>query len=108
MDQLVVSAAQEGCALLIDFTDLSFEPVEMPTGADVVVVHSGETRTLDRSAYALRRAECEAAALRLGPLGHLDPQVASAIPDPLLRRRARHVASECERVRALHRGAARR
>ena len=42
MDQLVVSAATEGCALLIDFADLSMEPVEMPGGADVVVVHSGE------------------------------------------------------------------
>ncbi|HEY5024908.1 MAG TPA: galactokinase family protein [Acidimicrobiales bacterium] len=99
MDQLVVSAAVEGCALQIDFADLSVEPVEMPDGAEVVVVHSGETRSLDRSPYAQRRAECEAAALRLGPLGQLDPQVAGAIPDPLLRRRARHVAAESERVR---------
>jgi galactokinase len=38
--------------------------------------------------------------LRLGPLGQLDPQVAGAVPDPVLRRRARHVAGECERVRA--------
>jgi galactokinase len=100
MDQLVVSAAQEGCALLIDFSDLSMEPVALPPGVDVVVVHSGETRSLDRSAYAHRRAECEAAAVRLGPLGQLDPHVAGAIPDPVLRRRARHVASECERVRS--------
>ena len=100
MDQLVVSAAQEGCALLIDFADLSFEPVEMPAGVDVVVVHSGESRRLEGSAYGLRRTECEAAALRLGPLGDLDSAVAGAIPDPLLRRRARHVSSECERVRA--------
>ncbi len=99
MDQLVVSAATEGCALLIDFADLSMEPVEMPGGADVVVVHSGETRSLDRSAYAQRRAECETAARGLGPLGHVDAHVAGAIPDPLLRRRARHVAGECERVR---------
>jgi galactokinase len=100
MDQLVVSAAREGSALLIDFSDLSMQHVEMPRGVDVVVVHSGETRALERSAYAERRAECEAAARRLGPLGRLDPQVASAIPDPLLRRRARHVATECARVRA--------
>ncbi len=53
--------------------------------------------SLDRSAYAQRRAECEAAAHRLGPLGHVDPHVAGAIPDPLLRRRARHVV---DRVRA--------
>jgi galactokinase len=99
MDQLVVSAGREGCALLIDFTDLSVQPVEIPGGVEVVVVHSGETRSLDRSAYAQRRAECHAAALRLGPLGHLDAQVAGAVPDPVFRRRARHVAGECERVR---------
>ena len=100
MDQLVVSAARQGSALLIDFADLSMRHVEMPPDAEVVVVHSGETRSLDRSAYAERRAECEAAAHRLGPLGRLDPQVALAIPDALLRRRARHVVSECARVRA--------
>lgn len=99
MDQLVVSAAQEGSALMIDFADLSMEAVEMPAGAEVVVVHSGETRFLDRSAYAQRRAECEAAAFRMGPLGRLDPEVALALPDALLRRRARHVVSECARVR---------
>jgi galactokinase len=99
MDQLVVSAATEGCALLIDFSDLSMEPIEIPDSAEIVVVHSGETRTLDRSAYAQRRAECEGAALGLGPLGQVDARSAGAIPDPLLRRRARHVASECERVR---------
>jgi galactokinase len=71
----------------------------MPAGVDIVVVHSGESRRLEGSAYGLRRSECEAAALRLGPLGDLDPAVAGAIPDPLLRRRARHVSSECERVR---------
>ena len=100
MDQLVVSAAHEGYALLIDFADLSMEQVLVPEDVEIVVVHSGETRSLHRSAYAERRAECEAAAHRLGPLGHLDQQVAAAIPDALLRRRARHVVSECDRVRA--------
>jgi galactokinase len=99
MDQLVVSAAQEGCALLIDFADLSTTAVEVPAGADVLVVHSGETRALDRTAYSERRAECEAAAFGLGPLGRVDVRSAAAIPDPLLRRRARHVVSECDRVR---------
>jgi len=99
MDQLVVSSARERCALLIDFADLSMRHVEMPAGAEVVVVHSGETRFLGHTAYAVRRAECEAAALRLGPLGHLDVDAARALPDPLLRRRVRHVVSECARVR---------
>jgi galactokinase len=99
MDQLVVAAAPEGCALMIDFADLSLTPVEIPADTDVVVVHSGETRALDRTAYAERRAECEAAAFRLGPLGRVDAHAALSIPDALLRRRARHVVSECDRVR---------
>ena len=100
MDQWVVSAARPGHALLIDFADLSTTDVPVPDGAEVVVVHSGESRSLDASAYAERRAQCEAAARGLGPLGQVDPAVAGAVPDPLLRRRARHVSTECARVRA--------
>ena len=101
MDQLCVASGIEGAALLIDFSDLSVEPVPLPEGTEVVVVHSGEARLLDRSAYASRRAECEAASFHLGPLGSLSPGEVSGLPDPLLRRRARHVTTECERVRAL-------
>jgi galactokinase len=99
MDQLTVTAARADHALLIDFADESFDHVPLPAGAEVVVVHSGERRTLAGSAYTARRAECEAAAHRLGPLGRVEPAVAAAIPDAVLRRRARHVVSECARVR---------
>jgi galactokinase len=99
MDQLTVTAGVEDCALLIDFTDLSIRAVPLPAGAEVVVVHSGEHRTLDRTPYTARRAECEAAAYRLGPLGRLGADAMLGLPDPLLRRRARHVVTECDRVR---------
>ncbi len=99
MDQLTVTAGVEGCALLIDFADLSVRTVTVPPGAEVLVVHSGERRSLDRTPYAARRAECEAAAYRLGPLGRLGADAMLGLPDPLLRRRARHVVTECDRVR---------
>jgi galactokinase len=99
MDQLTVTAGVEGSALLIDFTDLSMRPVPLPEGAEVLVVHSGEHRSLDRTPYAARRAECEAAAYRLGPLGRLGADAMLGLPDALLRRRARHVVTECDRVR---------
>ncbi|HML00239.1 MAG TPA: galactokinase family protein [Acidimicrobiales bacterium] len=99
MDQLVVTAAQDGSALLIDFADLSLQPVEVPASAEVVVVHSGVRRTLAASGYAARQAECEAAAHRLGPLGRLDPDQMLGLPDAVLRRRVRHVVTECDRVR---------
>jgi galactokinase len=99
MDQLVTASAVEGEALLIDFTDLSTRPVPVPEGIDFVVVHSGETRNLPMTAYAARRAECEAASFHLGPLGRVEPVGILGIPDPTLRRRARHVVTECDRVR---------
>ena len=99
MDQLVVTAARPGCATMIDFAGLSIEHVPMPEGAEVVVVHSGERRSLDQSGYAARQHECEAAAYRLGPLGRVEPEAVLALPDPVLRRRARHVVTECDRVR---------
>jgi len=99
MDQLVVSSAHEGHAMLIDFSDLSMRPVPVPPEAEVVVVHSGVSRALARSGYAARRAECEAAARGLGTLGRLEPEAILGVPDPALRRRARHVVTECDRVR---------
>lgn len=99
MDQLTVSAASEGHALLIDFSNLSMRPVVVPEDLEILVVHCGQRRSLDRSPYATRRAECEAASYRLGALGSLGPLDLVGIHDPLLRKRARHVVSECDRVR---------
>lgn len=99
MDQLVVSAAVDGCALMIDFADLSMRTVNVPAAAEVVVVHSGVRRTLAASGYAARRAECEAASHRVGPLGQLGPEEMMGFPDATLRRRVRHVVTECDRVR---------
>jgi galactokinase len=99
MDQWIVTGGIAGCALLLDFAEMAAAPVTIPEGAEIVVVHSGERRSLDRSGYAARRAECEAAAYRLGPLGRVDANDVNAIRDPVLRKRARHVMTECERVR---------
>jgi galactokinase len=99
MDPLVCAGGRRGHALLIDFADLSTEPVPVPGDADIVVVDSGLTRTLDGSAYGARVAECEAAAAVIGPLGRAGLDDLVALRDPLLRRRAHHVISECLRVR---------
>jgi galactokinase len=72
----------------------------MPQGVDVVVVHSGQTRALVGSAYAERRAQCEAAAAVVGPLRDASEADLARIDDPILRRRARHVVTENARVPA--------
>jgi galactokinase len=99
MDPLVCAGGRRGHALLIDFADLSTRLVPVPDHADLAVVDSGLTRTLDASAYGARVAECEAAAAVIGPLGQAELTDLTALRDPLLRRRARHVISEDQRVR---------
>jgi galactokinase len=101
MDQLASAAGVEGHALLIDCTTLAVTPIPMPGSVDVVVIHSGEQRQLAGSAYATRRAEVEAAADLLGaPLRSVSGGDVAAIADPVIRRRARHVVTENQRVEA--------
>ncbi len=85
LDQMASAFGRAGHAMVIDFTSLAVTHVPLPE-ADVVVVDSGQSRTLAGSEYAVRRAQVEAAA--------------AGTDDPLLLRRARHVATENERVRA--------
>jgi galactokinase len=100
MDQLASAAGVAGCALLIDCASLEVTPVPLPPDVDVVVVHSGQSRTLVGSAYAERRAQCEAAEALLGPLRLAAADAIETLADPVVRARARHVVNENERVRA--------
>ena len=99
MDQLASAAGIEGHALLIDCSTLELTPVPVPERARIWVVHSGQERRLVGSAYADRRAECERAAALVGPLPDADPARIEELADPVERARARHVRSECQRVR---------
>jgi galactokinase len=101
MDQVAATFGVDGHALLVDCTTFDVEPVPLPDSAEVVVVHSGQSRILADSAYAERRASVEAAAERLGPLPGCSPGDERVLDDPVLRRRARHVITECARVRAV-------
>jgi galactokinase len=100
MDQLASAAGVAGHALLIDCRSLEITPVAIPEGAAVVAVHSGQARTLAGSEYAERRAAVEAAERVVGPLRDVTTlEVLDQLADPVLRRRARHVVTENERVR---------
>jgi len=100
MDPLVCAGGHAGHALWIDTATEATRHVPVPPGAAFTVVDSGRRRDLRTSPYALRVAECEAAAAVVGPLGLAGPADLTALRDPLLRRRARHVLTECERVDA--------
>ena len=100
MDQLASAAGVEGHALLIDCTTYEVRPVALPDGVEVVVVDSGQHRTLAGSFYGVRRAQCEEAAVLIGPLREASVADAEQIEHADLRRRARHVVTENARVLA--------
>jgi galactokinase len=104
LDPLTIAAATAGHALHIDFASLETRPVIVPAEAAFVIVHSEVPRLLSDTPYAARRAECERAARILGrPLGACELGDLSELADPVLRRRARHVVTECMRVREAER-----
>jgi galactokinase len=104
LDPLAIAGAQERHALHIDFHTLETHQVAIPGDAQFVIVHSESPRLLVDSPYATRRAECERAAQVLGrPLGLCTLGDLSELRDPVLRRRARHVVTECARVREAER-----
>jgi galactokinase len=108
MDPFAVSLGRPGHALLFDCARLRGRLVRLPP-ASWVAFQSGVTRALARTDYALRRSECERAARLLGLA-----RLADARPSDLARlrgaalRRARHVVTECARVRAAARALSRR
>ncbi len=107
MDQLVCAEGSEGGALLIDCGDLASPRVvvPLPPEAEVVVVHSGESRSLAGSAYADRVRECAAAENAIGPLRAATVVDVADIDDPVVRARAYHVVTENARVARVRRRA---
>ncbi|MDE2563775.1 MAG: galactokinase [Sphingomonadales bacterium] len=104
MDQVAVAAGQPGHALLLDCRDLATRQVALPPDWAVMIVQSGVVRELVDGHYNRRRLECEAAAKALGVASLRDaalPMVEAAALDPVVQRRARHVASEIARTAAM-------
>ena len=98
LDQLAILAGTAGNAVLIDASLPTTQLVQFPASIAVWVIHSGVSRQLETSEYGLRRAQCEAAEQIIGPLRQADATTVEAMSDPLLRRRARHVVTENQRV----------
>ena len=104
MDQSASLLCQAGHALLLDCRSLEaaqvpFEPAT--TGSSLLLINTRARHDLVDGEYGARRAECEEAARRLGipslrdltDLGDTD-----RLTDPVLRRRARHVVADNQRV----------
>jgi galactokinase len=100
LDQMASSLADTEHLLFLDTRTLDRKLVPLPSETEILVIDSGIPRTLAGSGYNQRRAECEEAARRLGVKALrdiTDPQAVADLPEPL-RRRARHVITENNRV----------
>ncbi len=103
MDQTVAMLARPGHALLLDFGDASVTPVALPlddAGLALLVIDTRVRHSLTDGSYGDRRTESAAAAAALGlpSLREADLESVAEL-DPVLRRRARHVVTENQRVR---------
>lgn len=100
MDQMASSLADTEHILFLDTRTLERRLMPLPDKAEILVIHSGIPRSLASSGYNQRRAECEEAARSLGVKALrdiTDAEVTEKLPEPL-RRRARHVITEDNRV----------
>jgi len=106
MDQSASLLSRRGHALLLDCRSLEssqvpFDPAA--SGARLLLINTRAGHALSTGEYGRRRAECEQAARLLGvpSLRYLtDVAELDRIGDPLLRRRARHVLTDDQRVLA--------
>ena len=109
MDQFAVGMGKKDCAILLDCNTLSYRYSKLALdGCSIVITNTNKTHSLVTSAYNERRAQCESAlkALQkvkpikaLGELTNAEfDAIASAIPDPVERRRARHAVDENNRT----------
>lgn len=107
MDQLISAIGRRDHALLIDCRALTGEPVPLPRGYALLVIHSNVQRALAVDGeYDQRRAQCEQAAAHFGvpalrDLSRSDLAAGAAGLDPVVARRAQHVVTENDRTNAL-------
>jgi galactokinase len=101
MDQMASSLADTNTMLFIDTRSLECRAIPFPPSTEILIIDSGESHKLAAgSGYNQRRAECEESARILGVKALrdiADPQAVEVLPEPL-RRRARHVVTENNRV----------
>ena len=99
LDQLSSAAGRAGHVMVLDCHALTIEYEPMSSDVEVVVIHSGQERTLAGSGYAERVLQCLAVEARIGPLRLATLAQVASLDDPLLARRAHHVVTENQRVR---------
>ncbi|MBV9089782.1 MAG: galactokinase [Mycobacteriaceae bacterium] len=106
LDQLASLFGEPAKALLIDFRELTVQPVPFDpdaSGAALLLIDSRARHRHVGGEYSARRESCERAAADLGVSSLRDVQerptpALAAVTDPVAARRARHVFTENQRV----------
>jgi galactokinase len=106
LDQLSSLFGEASTALLIDFRQLSVEPVPFDPatyGVALLLIDSRERHGHVGGEYAARRLSCERAAADVGVVSLREIQdrgvsILNGVTDPVDARRARHVLTENQRV----------
>jgi len=108
MDQFVIANAKQNHAMLLDCSNLEYEFIPADFGKYVLMVmNTKKPRSLIHSKYNERKTECEAALLSINQKSGSDftqhlcaanIQHLELIKDAVLKKRARHVITENERV----------
>lgn len=109
MDMFAVGMGEKDHALFLNCHTLEYKRVPLVlNGTKLVIINTGKSRSLSDSKYNERVAECQLAVSylsriqqvsRLGEIGFMQFfKMQDQIPDELIRRRARHVISENQRV----------
>ena len=104
MDQLAVMLCQQGNALLLDCRSVSGVAVPLDVaaaGLALLVIDTRVQHELSDGGYGARRLACEQAACELGVAALRDVTDVGALDElanPVVRRRARHVITENQRV----------
>lgn len=102
LDQMACAVGRAGDALLLDCRSNETRNVELPSAFHFSVIHCGQERRLVDGVYNERRASVEAAAVALGVAALRDANIemVDRLTEPNMRKRARHVVSENDRVLA--------
>tara|TARA_R110000868_G_scaffold115166_1_gene307775 strand:+ start:5166 stop:6218 length:1053 start_codon:yes stop_codon:yes gene_type:complete len=102
LDQMACASGRSGKALLLDCRTNETRNIIVPSEFHFVVIHCGQERHLVDGAYNERRASVEKAAQILGVPALRDASrgMVDQLEDLRIRKRARHVVSENDRVLA--------
>jgi galactokinase len=109
MDQFAVGMGSKDHALFLNCQTLEYKNIPvLLNGFALIIANTNKSRGLAGSKYNERVAECQLAVTYLNPLIPLSKlgeisymqfyKIQDQIPDELIRRRARHVISENQRV----------